>query len=189
MITGVYQIRNLINGSRYIGSAAGIAGFSHRWTCHRSELELKKHANRHLQNAWSKYGQSAFVFEVILHCDPQDCLIYEQMALDTVKPEYNICPQANNSLGFRHSEESKRKMSLAQQGRKHSVDHRAKVGKASQERQRGAMNSYAKLTENGVRRIKQLLRQGMNHRMIANQFDVTRACISQINIGKSWSHI
>jgi len=31
MKTGVYQIRNLVNGKRYIGSAAGKGGFQARW--------------------------------------------------------------------------------------------------------------------------------------------------------------
>ena len=61
--TGVYQIRNRDSGAMYIGSAISLAS---RKTTHWWALRHGRHFNTHLQNAWNKYGESAFVFEVIV---------------------------------------------------------------------------------------------------------------------------
>jgi group I intron endonuclease len=60
---GVYKITNTVDGKVYIGSTTTNADY--RWSTHRSALRTGKHYNRHLQNAWNKYGESAFTFEVV----------------------------------------------------------------------------------------------------------------------------
>ena len=57
---GIYKIINILNGKVYIGSAKN---FQHRWSRHVSALNLDKHENLHLQNAWNKYGSSNFKLE------------------------------------------------------------------------------------------------------------------------------
>ena len=37
-----------------------------RWMSHRALLRHNKHKNAELQSDWNKYGESAFVFEVIV---------------------------------------------------------------------------------------------------------------------------
>jgi len=59
---GIYQIVNTINGKLYGGQAQNIRI---RWGNHRWHLENNSHRNKHLQNAWNKYGGDAFRFEVI----------------------------------------------------------------------------------------------------------------------------
>ena len=98
MKNGVYQIRNRANGKRYIGSAAEYRGMPQRWSVHRSALNSNRHYARHLQHAWNKYGEGSFVFEVLLYCDPGDCLTYEQIALDHYQPEYNTLKVAGSRL-------------------------------------------------------------------------------------------
>lgn len=58
MKTGVYQIRNLLNGKLYVGSVSHKKGFADRWSKHRTTLRHKKHFNQHLQCAWNKYRQN-----------------------------------------------------------------------------------------------------------------------------------
>ena len=60
--TGVYQIRNIINEMVYIGSSIDIAT---RWREHEYDLRTNQHRNKHLQNAYNKYGKDAFVYEVL----------------------------------------------------------------------------------------------------------------------------
>src|SRR4051812_8478775 len=63
MTCGIYQIRNTVNGKVYIGSSTNVEG---RWRTHKCALRKKtKKASPHLQAAWIKYGESAFVFEII----------------------------------------------------------------------------------------------------------------------------
>ena len=125
---GIYQIRNLENGKRYIGSAMS---FRHRRRRHFGDLCRGDHHNRYLQNAWNLYGEKAFAFEVLEYViDPEQLIEREQYYLDTLKPEYNICSIAESPLGTKRTEETRRKMSEAQKGRKHTKETRRRISEA-----------------------------------------------------------
>ena len=62
MNSGIYIIKNTINGKFYIGSAVNIKT---RWSQHRHQLKHNKHGNRYLQRSWNKHGTENFVFEVL----------------------------------------------------------------------------------------------------------------------------
>ena len=49
--TGIYEIRNIANDKRYIGSAMS---FDTRFRAHLNDLRKDKHPNRYLQFAWNK---------------------------------------------------------------------------------------------------------------------------------------
>lgn len=59
---GIYKVTCLPTGKVYIGSTTDIRK---RWLWHRSDLRAGKHHNRHLQNAWNKHGEAAFMFEIL----------------------------------------------------------------------------------------------------------------------------
>ena len=132
---GVYQITNKITGDFYIGSSSNIQA---RRRKHRWELRNGVHGNEHLQRAWNKYGEDAFVFETILLCDPENKLYYEQVLLDGMKPIYNIAKDAVTSMqGLQRSDGTKRKIGDAQRGElhwnfgKHTPDEtRAKISES-----------------------------------------------------------
>lgn len=113
MGSGVYEIRNVINGNRYIGSAKN---FDSRRRAHFWSLRRGKHHNRHLQFAWNKYGEEAFEFIPLIVCEVSDLICYEQRALDVLKPEYNLSPTAGNTLGVKFSAEVRARMSAAKLG-------------------------------------------------------------------------
>lgn len=58
----IYKIRNLLNGKFYVGSAQDTRT---RFRQHRRLLRKGIHHCKHLQNAWNKYGEELFKFEVI----------------------------------------------------------------------------------------------------------------------------
>lgn len=60
--SGIYQIRNIKNNKRYIGSAIN---FKSRMNVHFSLLRRNKHHCRYLQNSFSKWGEENFVFEIL----------------------------------------------------------------------------------------------------------------------------
>lgn len=107
---GIYQIRNLINGKFYIGSAIN---FRRRWNSHISLLRRNLHKNRHLQHSWNKHGQDNFVFEIIEQVDEiENLLIYEQSYLDKYRPFdqniiFNIFEYTSNIFESKMPEETK----------------------------------------------------------------------------------
>lgn len=66
---GIYKITNLLNGKLYIGQARDI---KKRWNEHIRELNNGIHCNKHLQNAWNKYGKENFKFSIIIECAEND---------------------------------------------------------------------------------------------------------------------
>lgn len=59
---GIYKIENTINGKVYIGQSIHI---KLRWSEHKAELRGGYHDNSHLQLAWNKYGEEAFIFSIL----------------------------------------------------------------------------------------------------------------------------
>lgn len=119
--SGIYQIRNLVNGKIYIGSSIN---FKDRWYHHDNRLKSDKHHSVHLQNSWNKYGKDNFIFEILELVENKNKLILrEQYYLDLIKPwdieiGYNINKNARTRLGTKHTEESKEKNRQSQLGAK-----------------------------------------------------------------------
>jgi len=59
-MTGIYKIKNMINGRTYIGSAIN---FSRRMSSHVSLLNMNKHHSKYLQNSWNKHGEHNFIWK------------------------------------------------------------------------------------------------------------------------------
>lgn len=133
-ISGVYQIINTVNGNCYIGSSIDI---KKRWNGHRRLLERGKHHSRHLQNAWGLYSADCFRFLIIEQCDEKQLIEREQYYIDTLRPEYNILPFAGRTLGRRHTESARQKMSEARKGKMlFSVDRNQKISESLKGRKR-----------------------------------------------------
>lgn len=148
---GIYKIKNLTNGKYYIGSAAN---FYKRMEQHLYYLKKNIHHSIHLQRAWNKYGAHVFIFGLIEEVNDQKQLIQrEQFYIDTLAPEYNVCPTAGSRLGSLQtketiekirknatkfwlgknlSEDTKKKIGDANRGHKHSAEAIAKIAFHSQ---------------------------------------------------------
>lgn len=118
-ISCIYAIRNIETGKQYVGSAKS---FSDRKDVHLSSLRKGKHHSILLQRAFSKYGESSFIFEILETVEETSLLTREQFFLDTLKTYdpsigYNICKVAGSQLGRKHTEDSKAKISKSSKGR------------------------------------------------------------------------
>lgn len=95
------MIRCATTGKRYIGSSVRV---HQRWLGHRAALRKGTSVCRGLQNAWSKYGESAFTFEVLEECEPRREVLEarEQHYLDTLRPELNLVQSAKRHVSDEH---------------------------------------------------------------------------------------
>jgi group I intron endonuclease len=130
MNTGIYSIRQKSTGREYVGSAVNIVK---RWKDHRRQATAGRHHSRFLQRAWSKCGSGDFEFRVLLVCARDDLIQYEQACMDGLEPVFNTSPTAGSQLGFKMSDDAKRKMSVAAKRTKnrtgipHTPESKAKI--------------------------------------------------------------
>jgi len=115
---GIYGFRNSINGKWYIGQSVNI---KERIRAHKSALNAGYHNNEHFLRAWKKYGEAFFDVLILEECN-QDMLDTRETAWiayhkSTIREfGYNLLSGGGGLK--KHSEESKRKLSLKTKGRK-----------------------------------------------------------------------
>ena len=195
MNTGIYAIVNTVNGKRYIGSAVK---FEKRWRGHRNDLKCGGHHSRYLQAAWNKYGSNAFEFRKLIVCSQKNLIMYEQLAIDAVRPEYNIRQKAENNLGIKFSAEARARMVLSRVGNRNYFGHecspatRLKMSEANAGRKPSA-ETRAKLSAARIGKPNKLSPEGRERLMAAIKNRNTdymrtpeyRAAVSERTRGKS----
>ncbi len=119
-ISGIYIVKNIINGKRYVGSAINI---QKRFCEHQHDLIHNNHDNDYLQKAWNKYGKDNFEFSILEKIKNPSLLIErEQHYLDSLQTfddryGYNIRKHAESNLGLHHSKETIEKIRKALKGK------------------------------------------------------------------------
>ena len=108
MNCGIYTI-TAPSGHQYVGSACNIRK---RWVSHLKKMNDGTHHNRILINAHRKYG-NALRFDTIIICEKHDLIMYEQIAINALKPRYNLSPTAGSNLGIKFTQETREKVSAA----------------------------------------------------------------------------
>lgn len=117
MISGTYCIKNTLNNRCYYGSSLDLKSRKYQ---HFRELRKNIHTNSFMQNDFNKCGEGVFEFTIMETTN--ELLLKEQLLLDLFfdnkRKCYNINPVAGASrLGTKHSEESKKLMSLSKKGK------------------------------------------------------------------------
>lgn len=142
----VYKIVNTQTNDVYVGSTK--RGLVWRTRKHLRELDRKIHHNRHLQNAYNKYGKDSFVFSVLELVEDSELLTEcEQKWINKLNPTYNVMRDIKSHIGCKRSEETKAKISESLKNRplsdahknsirktmlgsKHTEDRKRKIGEA-----------------------------------------------------------
>ena len=94
---GIYKILNLKDGKFYLGSST--MKILKRIQHHCCQLKKNNHKNKHLQNAWNKYGEENFEFIILENLEKNKCLEREQELLNQIGIDnlYNINPLASGT--------------------------------------------------------------------------------------------
>lgn len=175
----IYSILNKSNGKIYIGLTSDP---SDRFSRHKYKLNMGKHFNPHLQNAWNKYGENSFEFNIIEHCDDEELGENERWWIDHLDSTnrdigYNI--RTGGDSNFKHSEETKLKIS---ESLKHSNPmHNKSIA------EKFAMDKSIKDNKTGYFRViktpKNDCKQGFYWRYQWRE-DGKRYCLSSVNFEK-----
>lgn len=113
---GIYSIVNTFNSKIYIGSTIQI---NRRKTEHWYLLKHNRHPNRHLQNAWNKYGEKAFEFRIVELCIDDVLIQREQSWINYYKSmDRNFGYNIENANRTTFTEEHRRHLSESMMGRK-----------------------------------------------------------------------
>jgi group I intron endonuclease len=73
-LCGIYEIKCTVTDKVIIGSSIDIFG---RYRHHLSDLRRCRHSNPYLQNAWNKYGENNFEFNIVEECKKKNLLKLE----------------------------------------------------------------------------------------------------------------
>ena len=147
----IYKATNQINGKTYIGQTAG--------EFKRRKADHVRKANAGLypycfHNAIRKHGPDAFAWEIICSCSSKNKADAREVEFiktfnSKVPSGYNMTDGGEGSVGYRPSEETKKKNSKAQKmfiqrtgranflGMKHTAETRAKITAAQTGKKRG----------------------------------------------------
>lgn len=85
MQSGVYYIRNWVNGFVYVGQSIDI---ERRWSHHRTALR-RGYANVGLQKDWRKYGELYFEWLIVEQAPPSALLQLEALHIEMQPKCYN----------------------------------------------------------------------------------------------------
>lgn len=207
-VSGIYKIENLIDGKIYIGQTVN---YRRRIKSHLSSLKRNKHHNEHLQRAFNKYGEGAFVIELLEECnadvldDIEIKYIRDLNACDSTKG-YNL--MFGGQIHRKFTKETRMKMSESSKGRVFSVEHRKNMS-LGRKGIRNSEESIKKMRETKIRLMlhvgerntnavvsdkiaKQIildLLEGLPVKEIAEKYQVSGDVVYNLMYNRSYAHI
>jgi len=178
---------------------------------HIHNLKNNKHCNYKLQRSFNKYGIDSFEFYILELIHNDKLIEREQYYINLMKPIFNICKIAGNTLGYKHTEEMKKEFSINRKGNKNSlgrklsdktkkkISDKAKLRglhpafmEASKKANTGRKHTIEqiektslkqiKLTPEQVKEVRYLLSKGIYQYELAEQFNVSQRVITKINL-------
>lgn len=116
--SGIYLLHNNVNGKQYVGSGMDLGK---RLATYYFPSRLSD--SRYISNSILKYGHDNFSVVILyvlgdtVTSTKTNVILKEQEYIHLYKPVLNLNPVAGSSVGFKHSEESKRLISEFRKGK------------------------------------------------------------------------
>jgi len=111
--SGIYMLTNKLTNDIYIGQSVDI---SKRFRNYFNLNYIKSKGSFIISRALIKYGYYNFSVTILEYCDKYDLIIREQYYFNKLNPQYNILKISGSSRDFKHSEETKTKISKSLKG-------------------------------------------------------------------------
>ncbi len=127
--SGVYCLINNINGHAYVGSSINLTSRMRSYL-NNTFLKSKQNINMPITKALLKYEQSNFTLLILQYVEPESLAIKETFYITLLMPYYNVLKQAYSSLGYKHTEETKKLLSKLGSNRIHSDKTKALIARA-----------------------------------------------------------
>lgn len=209
---GIYKITNTTDGKVYIGQSVNL---NKRIRVHKRHLILGIHNNKHLQNAYNKYGKTSFKYDILEECKTEE--------LDDKEIQYiQTYDSANRDKGYnissggqaRHDcqEETKKKISIKNTGHRrvmpedekkrrswnwHNTKHEIKpeyIEKANATKKErhsgwGEKNCNSVMTDADAAIILKMLISGIKPLELSKLFNYPLNSIYNLYYGRSYRHI
>lgn len=171
MDSGIYAIKNAVNGKVYVGSSKNL---SRRWKIHIQRLRNGTHHNRHLQAAFRRYGEGKFSYQLLEEVEEAELFSREQAWIDQLQSAnhavgYNISPTAECPRGCKHPEMSRW---LRETGAR-----------------KGSLHPGTSFTDQQVLDMCKRMDGGIHPSVIAEEHGVKTSTIQNIKWGTRWSHL
>lgn len=157
-ISGIYTITNKVNGKLYVGFSLDIL---YRFKNHKYKLRRGIHHSCSLQNAWNKYGEENFDFEVLEECEERFLASQEHYWVNMLRcysteNGYNEKPTDPNGR-LRMSEQAKQKLSALKKGVKLSQETKDRMKNASMVRDKPSQATRDKQSYAAKNRIRNFI--------------------------------
>lgn len=179
MSTQVYAITCLENGNKYVGETKKIF---RRFNQHRYMLRRNKHVNTALQEAWNKFGEERFAFEIFeLNIEINPNGDAEQQIQDYLRNRgeklFNKRINVKTNEGISYPDEAKAKMSTKAKQRFSTKEARIEYGKI-----------YCKNKPYQIRSPEGEIFEFYNLNEFCRDHDLLPSCLGQLVKGNCMSH-
>lgn len=127
--SGVYCLINKVNGHTYVGSSINLASRMRNYL-NKAFLKSKQNANMPITRSLLKYDYSNFSLLILEYVEAELLTCRETFYISHIIPYYNVLKQGFSSLGYIHTEETKKLLSELAKNRTHSEKTKGLIARA-----------------------------------------------------------
>jgi group I intron endonuclease len=202
-----YKMTNLINGKVYVGKTNNTGV---RWNAHKSRANSPNDSryNYPVSCAIRKYGAENFEFDILISCKTElEINAYEEYYIALYRSNinkygkdfgYNLTDGGEGTVGWKHTDGTRKKMSASHTGMKHTEETLRKIGSANKKFRptethinsiSGENSNSAKLTWEIVGKIREENAKGTPRKQLAIKYEVCVQNIDLIVSYRSWKNV
>nr|YP_009261996.1 GIY-YIG endonuclease [Chrysoporthe austroafricana]YP_009262146.1 GIY-YIG endonuclease [Chrysoporthe cubensis]AMX22071.1 GIY-YIG endonuclease [Chrysoporthe austroafricana]AMX22221.1 GIY-YIG endonuclease [Chrysoporthe cubensis] len=127
--SGVYCLINKVNGHTYVGSSINLASRMRNYL-NKAFLRSKQNFNMPITKALLKYDYSNFTLYILEYVKAESLTVRETFYITHLIPYYNVLKEGYSSLGYKHTEETKKLLSELANNRTHSEKTKSLIARA-----------------------------------------------------------